>query len=127
MNLNAQHQAFQDPSFIMSVGNDNYPPYNSWIEENGDIILEMAVARFSKEEISIEYDTYNLVVKGIKSDENVDIIENRKYINRNLAKRNFVRTWKIAGNFLLESAKLTDGILTIYFRNDIKKVTIEIT
>lgn len=86
----------------------NYPPYN--IKKKGDnFIVEIAVAGFSKEAITIEYKDRTLTVKGENptKDEDVEIVFN------GLANRAFTRTFTIADTLVVENASLDNGILTI--------------
>ncbi len=101
-----------------------YPPFNSWFEDK-DFILEIAVAGFVKEELIVEFDGKVLTVKGEKNKE--ETYPKRIWVNRNLAKRAFVHRWGIRGAFILESANLKNGILTIRLRDDSKSVAIQIT
>lgn len=104
----------------------NYPPYN--IKKKGDdYIVEIAVAGFSKEAITIEYKDRTLTVKGDNppKDEDVEIVYN------GLANRAFTRTFTLADTLIIEGATLDNGILTITCKQlipeHLKPKTIEIT
>lgn len=108
-------------------GNDEtYPPYNAWFDENGNCNIEIAVAGFNKDELSIEFDGKSLFVKGEKAKESEEQSENRKWIKHSLARRSFVRRWEIRGAYLLETASLKNGILTVILKDDTKRVSVTI-
>lgn len=108
-------------------GNEEpYPPYNAWFDENGNCNIEIAVAGFNKDELSIEFDGKSLFVKGDKVKETEETEVNKKWIKRSLARRNFVRRWEIRGSYLLETANLKNGILTVVLKDDTKRVSVVI-
>lgn len=109
------------------VENNNethYPPYNAWIEDNGDCIVEIAVAGFSKEDLEIKLRNNTLFVTGEKDDQKDEAIGKRKWIKRGLAKRKFVRKFEVVGAFLINKAILKNGILTIILKNEDKTSTV---
>lgn len=90
-------------------GASNYPPYN--IKRKGDeYIIEIAVAGFSKEAITIEYKDRTLIVKGEHKNEKEEGVE---YLHNGLAGRSFTRTFALADTVYVESAALNDGIISI--------------
>ena len=70
-----------------------YPPYN--IERTGENAyrIEIAVAGFKPEELSIEVKESRIVVQGRKA-ANDDAA--RRYLHRGLAERNFERRFQLA-------------------------------
>jgi molecular chaperone IbpA len=105
---------------------DPYPPYNSWFESNGNCKIEMAVAGFTKEELTVDFDGKALSVKGEKSaatSDDFDDSSKRTWIKRGLTRRTFVRRFEVRGTFLLDSAVLKNGILTITLKDDNKRVS----
>jgi len=48
---------------------DSYPPYNIEASENGHIRITLAVAGFAKEELSVTEEDHQLVVRGMKAEE----------------------------------------------------------
>lgn len=90
--------------------NNNYPPYNI-IKQNENLYeLEIAVTGFAPEEITVEIDQSQLVVKGErKRDEDADA----QYLHRGLAARDFTRTWTLADHMQVERGSIKNGVLKI--------------
>jgi len=89
-----------------------YPPYN--IRRAGNqYSIDMAVAGFKKEDITIELHKNNLNVTGVVGNPLEDEAENVTYLHRGIANRNFQHNFKVANNVEVVSAELTDGMLSI--------------
>ena len=86
-----------------------YPPYN--IERTGENAyrVEIAVAGFRPEELTIEVKENLLTVQGRKAAND----EPRKYLHRGLAERNFDRRFQLADYVVVTEANLADGLLSI--------------
>jgi len=85
-----------------------YPPYN--IERTGenDYRIEIAVAGFKPEELTIDVKEAVLTVQGRKAAND----EPRRYLHRGLAERNFERRFQLAEYVAVTDAHLADGLLT---------------
>ena len=92
-----------------------YPPYN--IERTGDNAyrVELAVAGFKPEELSIEVKEAVLIVQGRKSANDAE----RRFVHRGLAERNFERRFQLAEYVLVTEAKLADGLLAIDLKREL--------
>lgn len=90
-------------------GAGGYPPFN--IEQTGDdtFRIELAVAGFSEDELSIEYRENSLIVSGRKA----PVEEARRFLHRGIAERNFERKFGLADYVRVEGARLVNGMLTI--------------
>ena len=103
-----------------------YPPYN--IERTGenDYLIEIAVAGFKPEELTIEVKENRLTVQGRKAAND----ETRRYLHRGLAERNFERRFQLADYVVVLDAQLNDGLLAVSLRRELpeqlKPRTIEI-
>lgn len=97
--------------------NQSYPPYNiEKIGENNYQIV-LAVAGFSREEVSVEVDQDQLIIRGEKADPLFDATGNHKepeYLHRGLAFRNFERRFTLAEHMEIETAEMKDGLLSIW-------------
>jgi molecular chaperone IbpA len=90
----------------------NYPPYN--IRRAGNqYSIDMAVAGFKKEDISIELKKDTLTVSGTVGNPLEEEAENVVYLHRGLANRSFQNNFKLASNVEVKDAKLEHGILSI--------------
>jgi len=105
----------------------NYPPYNIVKHDAENFSIELAVAGFSKDQISITKEKAVLTIEG-KSDKGEDEMV---YIHKGLASRNFKRKFTLADDIKVESSEMIDGILLVYLAREIpeedKPQTIEIS
>ncbi|HUO11507.1 MAG TPA: Hsp20 family protein [Caulobacteraceae bacterium] len=92
-----------------------YPPYN--IERTGDheYRVEIAVAGFKREELSIEVKESVLIVQGRKAANDAE----RRFVHRGLAERNFERRFQLAEYVVVTDAQLSDGLLSISLRREL--------
>ena len=101
------NEFFNEPSFVNTSG---YPPYNISKDKSDVYEITLAVAGFKKADIDIELEDGNLKITG-KSE--VLDSDDREFLHKGIAERNFVRTFKLAEYVEVQSAKLEDGILRI--------------
>jgi molecular chaperone IbpA len=87
----------------------NYPPYNILKHDDDLFEIEIAVAGFDKEDISIEVDQNLLTIKGQRLKEE----DASMYLHRGLAARDFERTFTLAEHMEVGDAELTNGILRV--------------
>ena len=99
--------------------NGNYPPHNIVKYSEDTYAIEVAVAGFSKEEVTVEVDQDQLTIRGIKNRPNVDV--GIEYLHRGLAARDFEQSFTLAEYMEVVGAKVQDGMLQI----DIKRVVPE--
>jgi molecular chaperone IbpA len=89
---------------------NNYPPHNIVKYSDSDYAIEVAVAGFSKDEITVEVDQDQLIVRGVQSGNQ---IEGKEYLHRGLASRDFEQTWTLAEYMEIKDAEVKDGMLII--------------
>jgi molecular chaperone IbpA len=90
--------------------NGNYPPHNIVKFNDREYAIEIAVAGFSKDEITVEVDQDQLVVRGTQGDVSA---EGKEYLHKGLASRNFEQTWTLAEYMEIKDAEVKDGMLVI--------------
>jgi molecular chaperone IbpA len=92
-----------------------YPPYN--IERTGEneYRIEIAVAGFKPDELSIEVKESVLTVQGRKATNDAE----RRFVHRGLAERNFERRFQLAEYVVVTEAQLADGLLAINLRREL--------
>ena len=92
-----------------------YPPYN--IERTGDheYRVEIAVAGFKPDELSIEVKESLLIVQGRKAVNDAE----RRFVHRGLAERNFERRFQLAEYVVVTAADLADGLLLISLKREL--------
>ena len=89
--------------------NGNYPPYNIVKYEDNKYGIEVAVAGFTKDEITVEVDQDQLMIKGKKATAS-DTVE---FLHRGLAARDFEQTFTLAEYMEVKGATVVDGMLKI--------------
>jgi len=99
-----------DEDYTFNVPTVNFPPYN--IVKTGDFTydVELALAGYSKDDITVDYADNVLTVKSIKkSEEKTD----DGVLHRGIAKRYFSKAFTIADDVEVKGAELKDGLLKI--------------
>lgn len=123
--MTARYTLFDSPLFlgfdhfertfdrIKKSGAEGYPPYNiEQIGENG-IRITLAVAGFTMSDLDVETDQNQLVIRGRQSD---DGDENRIFLHRGIAARQFMRSFVLADGVEVLGANLDNGLLNIDLR-----------
>lgn len=90
---------------------NGWPPYN--IETTGENAyrIEVAVAGFKPDELTLEVKENLLTVTGRKTAN--DDAAGRTYLHRGLAERDFERRFQLADYVVVKGADLADGLLSI--------------
>ena len=89
----------------------NYPPYNLVQLSDAESRLEVALAGFKKEEVSVYTEYGKLVIEGKKEDKKKE--EDLNFLHQGLAQRSFNRSWTIADDTEVRSVTFEDGLLTV--------------
>ncbi|MDZ4692700.1 Hsp20 family protein [Terricaulis sp.] len=89
-------------------GAPGYPPFN--VEQIGEdeFRIELAVAGFSQDDLTIEFKQNSLLVTGQRKPS-----EQRNFLHRGIAERSFERRFGLADHVRVAGAKLEHGLLTI--------------
>ena len=96
--------------FFQGNQNGNYPPHNIVKYSENEYGIEIAVAGFAKEDITVEVDQDQLTVTGTKS---IDLNDTKEYLHRGLAARDFQQTYTLAEYMEVKGAEVEDGMLKI--------------
>ena len=93
---------------IAKASSDGFPPYN--IEQLGETRLRitLAVAGFAKDDLNIQIEDNQLLVRGKQSDDT-----ERFYLHRGIAGRQFERAFVLAEGIEVIGAELDNGLLHI--------------
>jgi len=86
----------------------SWPPYNIVKTDDTHFVVEIAVAGFTKEDISVSVDGGKLIVATQS-----DTLDDRKIIHRGIARRHFKKAFTLADNVEVVSASMADGLLSI--------------
>ena len=100
-----------------------YPPRNILKYKDGSYKIELAVAGFSKDEITIKVEDGNKLI--ISGDNTREKSEECEYIAHGIASRNFTTTYQLYDTLEVEDAKLEDGILRVYIKCNDKKASVQ--
>jgi molecular chaperone IbpA len=107
-----------DPMFqtLTSISSEaktsTYPPYNVRKVDNQHI-LELAVAGFAKEDITITVKELSLTVEGHLPDSDGD------YVHKGIAGREFSQNFALAEYVVVKGAELKDGLLRITLEQEL--------
>lgn len=85
-----------------------YPPYNIEALAENRYQISVAVAGFEDHELDIEVERGVLTVRGRKADD-----ENKQYLHKGIAFRNFERKFNLADHVQVEGADLKNGLLVV--------------
>src|SRR5580700_6771613 len=93
---------------VSKAATDGYPPYN--VEQTGEnsLRITLAVAGFTMDDLSVQIEDNQLVVRGKQSDNG-----DRVYLHRGIAARQFQRSFVLAEGIEVASASLDNGLLNI--------------
>jgi HSP20 family molecular chaperone IbpA len=93
---------------VSKAAADGYPPYN--VEQTGEnsLRITLAVAGFTMDDLAIQIEDNQLVVRGKQTDE-----KERIYLHRGIAARQFQRSFVLAEGIEVVGAWLDNGLLHI--------------
>jgi len=94
---------------------NGYPPYNIERTAENAYRIEIAVAGFRQEDLTIEVKENLLTVQGRK----VANDEAKRYLHRGLAERNFERRFQLADYVVVADAALENGLLAISLKREL--------
>jgi molecular chaperone IbpA len=111
---------FNDPFFIgfnrelsrlntaHKTNSQSYPPYDLLKLDEDTYRLSLAIAGFTKEDISVSIDNGTLIIKG----EIVEVTD-AEVVHKGIAGRKFTRTFALGEYMEVTGADLKDGMLHI--------------
>jgi molecular chaperone IbpA len=94
---------------------NGYPPYNIERTDDNAYRIDIAVAGFKSDELTIEVKENLLTVQGRKPAND----EVKRYLHRGLAERNFERRFQLADYVVVTDAQLSDGLLSVALRREL--------
>ena len=116
---------FNNLERVRSIPQTNYPPYNirkGKVEDT--FLIELAVAGFSEDDLTISVKETNLTIEGDIGD------KENGFIHQGISQRKFNRNFVLAEDVVVKGSDLSNGILTIYVERIVpeekKSRTIEI-
>lgn len=88
---------------------NGYPPYNIEQVDQNAFRITLAVAGFAEDDLSITVEDRQLVVRGRQAEDG----EERVFLHRGIASRQFQRTFLLADGVEVSGAALANGLLHI--------------
>lgn len=106
---------FSEMDRFMNLSTPRFPFYNIIRTSETDYEIEMALAGYTKDEITIEAKNNLLTVRGdpVKEEEKPD------YIHKGITKTSFSETFRLQDNVVVDDAVMKDGILSILLRVEV--------
>ncbi len=95
---------------------NGWPPYNIETTGENEYRIEIAVAGFKPDELTIEAKENQLTVTGRKT-ANDDTA--KTYLHRGLAERDFERRFQLADYVVVTTASLDNGLLAISLKREL--------
>lgn len=98
---------------VTKTTNDGYPPYNiervGAADDHAEMLrITLAVAGFAQEDLDITIEKNQLTIRGRQSED-----EDREYLHRGIAARQFQRSFVLAEGIEIADAELENGLLSI--------------
>ena len=90
----------------------SFPPADVY-QLGNDWVIRMAVAGYTKDDIQVQVEDEQLIVKSTKADTEVKLPEGVKVIQSNISKRAFERRWQLSEGMEVVDVVLQDGMLNI--------------
>lgn len=87
---------------------DGYPPYNVEQMDENALRITLAVAGFTMNDLDIELENNQLTIRGKQEDD-----QQRVYLHRGIASRQFQRSFVLADGIKVHGATLDSGLLHI--------------
>ena len=94
---------------VRSIPQTNYPPYNIR-QASGEetFLIELAVAGFGEEDLTITVKENNLTIVGDLGEKDTG------FVHQGISQRKFSRNFVLADDVVIQGSDLSNGILTIY-------------
>jgi molecular chaperone IbpA len=92
---------------------NSYPPYD--IVKTGSLTydIQVALAGYSKKDISVNFEDNILKIESVKSKEEKEVEDNNGVLHKGIAKRSFSKGFTIADDVEVKGAELKDGLLKV--------------
>lgn len=103
----------QRVSSTLNTQHQNFPPYNVRKLDEDTFVVELAVAGFTKEDLTITEHDGILKIEGAKEDSTED------YVHKGIAGRKFTRTFTLGEYVFVNSADLNDGMLYVVLKREV--------
>ena len=96
---------------------EGYPPYNIEQIGNRGLRITLAVAGFGLDDLNVSVEDNQLVIRGKRQEPN----ENRVFLHRGIAARQFQRSFVLAEGIEVVGASLDNGLLNIDLQRQVSE------
>jgi molecular chaperone IbpA len=93
------------------LNNSNYPPYNILRITETEYAIEVAVAGFAEDELTVDVVDGELMIRGESKSNQIENAGN--YLHQGIAARNFTRTFALPDDAEVKNATVKNGILRV--------------
>lgn len=97
---------------FINSSNATFPPVNIVKLDDVNYAVELAIAGFTEEEVSVETEKNLLKISGRKAEK-----DERTYVVKGIAGRTFSRQFVLADTMVVRDAALKNGVLTVSLEN----------
>jgi molecular chaperone IbpA len=94
---------------ISAHSKDVYPPHNVIKLDEATTLIDVAVAGFSKDDLTIELKDNILTISGQKNHDYDDVA----YVHRGISNKRFSKSFRLSEYTEVTGANITDGILSV--------------
>lgn len=102
-----------------ALPDNGYPFYDITQDDNNiNIVLAMALAGWSKSEISVDVKETEIVVTGTENEKPTEEL-GYHYVHRGISYKDFKKVFKINTDVVVDGASLEDGLLTVKLHREI--------
>lgn len=92
--------------------NATFPPHNIIKVDDNKYVVELAVAGYSEDEVTVELEDGTLTIKGEKTDKT-----EVNYLYRGIGTRSFTKSIRLNDTIEVRGAQFKDGILKVGLEN----------
>ena len=104
---------FDELNALADRKESNFPAYNIAKDDDEHYRIELALAGFSSDEITIQTEKGILTIEVNKAE------ELGNYIHQGIAKRGFSKMFRLAEYMKVDDAQFVDGILTVFLHREV--------
>lgn len=93
----------------------DYPPYNVIQTDENNYVVEIAVAGFEQDELSVTQQNGDLIIEG-----NVAVTETEpKFLHKGISSRKFKRQFTLEDHVSVHGASVVNGILAVTLEREV--------
>ena len=77
--------------------------------DDDNLVIQIAIAGYSKEDVSIEIEEKLLRITGRK-----EVKENVNYLHKGISEKSFTKSFRLSEHIQIKNAEMENGMLKIY-------------